>query len=78
MGIQSCRLTPQPVLWTRTTLSQSKGQRTYKQVDCRMSANYAVTPSYRKLNYVKHGKGVEEIVNHILQAWEVATGKKRH
>ncbi|KAE9452538.1 hypothetical protein C3L33_15562, partial [Rhododendron williamsianum] len=27
---------------------------------------------------VKHGKGVEEIVNHILQAWEVATGKKRH
>lgn len=27
---------------------------------------------------VKHGQGVEEIVNHILQSWEVATGKKRH
>lgn len=27
---------------------------------------------------VKHGVGVEEIVNHIIQAWEVATGKKRH
>jgi len=27
---------------------------------------------------VKHGLGVEEIVNHILQGWEVATGKKRH
>ncbi|KAF7852113.1 hypothetical protein BT93_L0509 [Corymbia citriodora subsp. variegata] len=27
---------------------------------------------------VKHGLGVEEIVNHILQAWEVMTGKKRY
>ncbi|KAK7849816.1 urease accessory protein g [Quercus suber] len=27
---------------------------------------------------VKHGVGVEEIVNHVLQAWELATGKKRH
>ncbi|KAK3430753.1 hypothetical protein EUGRSUZ_E02383 [Eucalyptus grandis] len=27
---------------------------------------------------VKHGHGVEEIVNHILQAWEVVTGKKRY
>ncbi|XP_021888463.1 urease accessory protein G [Carica papaya] len=27
---------------------------------------------------VKHGVGVEDIVNHILQAWEVATGKKQH
>eukprot|EP00257_Ricinus_communis_P016727 XP_015574986.1 urease accessory protein G isoform X2 [Ricinus communis] len=27
---------------------------------------------------VKHGVGVEEIVNHVLQAWEVATGKKQH
>ncbi|KAI5670856.1 hypothetical protein M9H77_11220 [Catharanthus roseus] len=27
---------------------------------------------------VKHGVGVEEIVNHVLQAWEAATGKKRH
>ncbi|CAN1256119.1 Urease accessory protein G [Linum perenne] len=27
---------------------------------------------------VKHGVGVEEIVNHILQAWEAATGNKRH
>ncbi|THG14608.1 hypothetical protein TEA_014225 [Camellia sinensis var. sinensis] len=27
---------------------------------------------------VKHGVGVEEIVNHILQAWEVATGNKQH
>ncbi|KAH9749395.1 Urease accessory protein G [Citrus sinensis] len=26
---------------------------------------------------VKHGLGVEEIVNHILQAWEASTGKKR-
>jgi urease accessory protein len=26
---------------------------------------------------VKHGVGVEEIVNHILQAWEIATGNKR-
>ncbi|GLT68363.1 hypothetical protein SLA2020_406050 [Shorea laevis] len=26
---------------------------------------------------VKHGVGVEEIVDHVLQAWEVATGKKR-
>ncbi|KAK6268497.1 hypothetical protein QUC31_012657 [Theobroma cacao] len=26
---------------------------------------------------VKHGHGVEDIVNHILQAWEAATGKKR-
>ncbi|KAJ6403775.1 hypothetical protein OIU84_012056 [Salix udensis] len=26
---------------------------------------------------VKHGLGIEEIVNHILQGWEVATGKKR-
>ncbi|XWS19829.1 hypothetical protein CRYUN_Cryun31cG0050300 [Craigia yunnanensis] len=26
---------------------------------------------------VKHGHGVEEIVNHILQGWEAATGKKR-
>ncbi|KAF8408901.1 hypothetical protein HHK36_004971 [Tetracentron sinense] len=27
---------------------------------------------------VKHGLGVEEIVNHIIQGWEAATGKKRH
>lgn len=27
---------------------------------------------------VKHGVGIEEIVNHVLQAWEAATGKKRH
>lgn len=27
---------------------------------------------------VKHGVGVEEIVNHVLQAWEVATGQKPH
>ncbi|KAF2305419.1 hypothetical protein GH714_005111 [Hevea brasiliensis] len=27
---------------------------------------------------IKHGLGVEEIVNHILQAWEGATGKKQH
>jgi 3-isopropylmalate dehydratase small subunit len=27
---------------------------------------------------VKHGVGVEEIVGHILQAWEVATGNKGH
>ncbi|PRQ29422.1 putative urease accessory protein UreG [Rosa chinensis] len=27
---------------------------------------------------VKHGQGVEEIVNHIIQAWELATGNKRH
>ncbi|KAL5989985.1 hypothetical protein ACLOJK_010880 [Asimina triloba] len=27
---------------------------------------------------VKHGVGVEQIVNHVLQAWEVATGGKRH
>ncbi|CAI0475090.1 unnamed protein product [Linum tenue] len=27
---------------------------------------------------VKHGLGVEEIVNHILQAWEAATGNNRH
>ncbi|KAJ6821609.1 urease accessory protein G [Iris pallida] len=27
---------------------------------------------------VKHGVGVEEIVNHILQSWEMATGRKRH
>ncbi|XP_039033540.1 urease accessory protein G-like [Hibiscus syriacus] len=26
---------------------------------------------------VKHGHGVEEIVNHVLQAWEAVTGKKR-
>ncbi|CAN6327274.1 unnamed protein product [Urochloa humidicola] len=26
---------------------------------------------------VKHRVGVEEIVNHILQAWEIATGNKR-
>ncbi|XP_039771432.1 urease accessory protein G-like isoform X7 [Panicum virgatum] len=26
---------------------------------------------------VKHGVGVEDIVNHILQAWEIATGNKR-
>ncbi|NP_001136890.1 uncharacterized LOC100217046 [Zea mays] len=26
---------------------------------------------------VKHGVGVEGIVNHILQAWEIATGNKR-
>ncbi|KAJ0018984.1 hypothetical protein Pint_10000 [Pistacia integerrima] len=26
---------------------------------------------------VKHGLGVEEIVNYILQGWEAATGKKR-
>jgi urease accessory protein len=26
---------------------------------------------------VKHGVGVEEIVNQILQAWEIATGNKR-
>jgi hypothetical protein len=26
---------------------------------------------------VKHGVGVEEIVNHVLQAWEIATGNKR-
>ncbi|XP_026386322.1 urease accessory protein G-like [Papaver somniferum] len=25
---------------------------------------------------VKHGVGVEQIVNHVLQAWEVATGQK--
>ncbi|KAK2651750.1 hypothetical protein Ddye_011606 [Dipteronia dyeriana] len=27
---------------------------------------------------VKHRVGVEEIVNNVLQAWEVATGKKWH
>ncbi|KNA10785.1 hypothetical protein SOVF_140860 [Spinacia oleracea] len=27
---------------------------------------------------VKHGLGVEEIVNHILLSWELATGHKRH
>ncbi|CAI9087951.1 OLC1v1022159C1 [Oldenlandia corymbosa var. corymbosa] len=27
---------------------------------------------------VKHGVGVEEIVNNILPSWEAATGKKRH
>ncbi|KAL6198190.1 hypothetical protein ACLB2K_027982 [Fragaria x ananassa] len=27
---------------------------------------------------VKHGQGVAEIVHHILQAWELATGMKRH
>nr|XP_016507349.1 PREDICTED: urease accessory protein G-like isoform X1 [Nicotiana tabacum] len=27
---------------------------------------------------VKHGVGVEDIVNHVLQAWEVATGNKKH
>lgn len=26
---------------------------------------------------VKHGVGVEDIVNHILQSWEVATGNKK-
>jgi hypothetical protein len=26
---------------------------------------------------VKHGLGVEEIANHILQGWEAATGMKR-
>ncbi|KAF5472473.1 hypothetical protein F2P56_009190, partial [Juglans regia] len=26
---------------------------------------------------VKHGVGIEEIVNHILQGWEAVTGKKR-
>jgi len=26
---------------------------------------------------VKHNVGVEEIVNHVLQAWEATTGKKR-
>ncbi|RWW10635.1 hypothetical protein BHE74_00029700, partial [Ensete ventricosum] len=27
---------------------------------------------------VKHRVGVEEIVNHILRAWEAATGNRRH
>lgn len=27
---------------------------------------------------VKHGLGVEEIVNHVLHSWEQATGNKRH
>ncbi|XP_014507251.1 urease accessory protein G [Vigna radiata var. radiata] len=27
---------------------------------------------------VKHKVGVEEIVNHVLQAWEATTGNKRH
>uniref|UniRef100_A0A803MIX7 CobW/HypB/UreG nucleotide-binding domain-containing protein n=1 Tax=Chenopodium quinoa TaxID=63459 RepID=A0A803MIX7_CHEQI len=37
------------------------------------------TPSFATFTgKVKHGLGVEEIVNHILQAWEVATGKKQH
>ncbi|WCJ27382.1 Urease accessory protein UreG [Euphorbia peplus] len=27
---------------------------------------------------VKHGVGVDEIVNHILKSWEAATGKKQH
>ncbi|KAL6620701.1 hypothetical protein ACP70R_035840 [Stipagrostis hirtigluma subsp. patula] len=31
----------------------------------------------RGLQQVKHGVGVEEIVNYILQAWEIATGSKR-
>lgn len=26
---------------------------------------------------VKHGLGVDEIANQVLQAWEQATGKKR-
>lgn len=26
---------------------------------------------------VKHGVGVKEIVDHVLGAWEAATGKKR-
>lgn len=26
---------------------------------------------------VKNGVGVEEIVNHVLAAWEAMTGKKR-
>ncbi|KAH0928663.1 hypothetical protein HID58_014390 [Brassica napus] len=27
---------------------------------------------------VKHGLGVEEIVNHVMNSWEQATGNKRH
>ncbi|CAD5179067.1 unnamed protein product [Musa acuminata subsp. malaccensis] len=30
------------------------------------------------LEYVKHAVGVEEIVNHVLQAWAAATGDHRH
>ncbi|CAL9763941.1 unnamed protein product, partial [Musa acuminata subsp. burmannicoides] len=30
------------------------------------------------LEYVKHGVGVEEIVNHVLQAWAAVTGNHRH
>jgi urease accessory protein len=26
---------------------------------------------------VKHGVGVEEIVDHVLRAWEIATGNRR-
>lgn len=26
---------------------------------------------------VKHGVGVDDIVNHVLNAWETATGKKK-
>jgi urease accessory protein len=26
---------------------------------------------------VKHGVGVEEIMNHVLRAWEIATGNRR-
>lgn len=27
---------------------------------------------------VRHGVGIEDIVDHVLHAWEVATGEKRH
>lgn len=27
---------------------------------------------------VKHGVGVKQIIEHVLGAWEVATGKKKH
>jgi urease accessory protein len=26
---------------------------------------------------VKHGVGVEEIMNHVLRPWEIATGNRR-
>ena len=31
----------------------------------------------RLATQVKHGVGVQEIVDHVLRAWEIATGNRR-
>lgn len=47
-------------------------------LNCFCSSPSQILTRFHIYVQVKHKIGVEDIVNHVLQAWEAATGKKRH